>query len=100
MVGPCADTKKAHQVTLRQTSIFASGAICGSLSAFCDVRGVKRRHSTIHARVGQCGFHKRRQWTCYAKDVFFHMVGSACHVVRSGAFKAQNVNALFFMFSW
>jgi hypothetical protein len=63
------------------------------------IQGVKRRH-TIHARVGQYGFHKRRQWTRYAEHVFLHPVGSACYVMHSGAFRAQNVNALFFMFGW
>jgi hypothetical protein len=32
--------------------------------------------------------------------VFLHPVGSAGHVVHSGAFRTQNVDALFFMVCW
>jgi hypothetical protein len=41
------------------------------------------------------GFHKKRARTHYSKLVFFHLVGSMGHVVHSGVFKAQNVDALF-----
>jgi hypothetical protein len=69
------NTKEVRRVTLRQTCVFASGAICGSRSAFYYVWGMKRWHTTIHTRLGQCGFHKRRQWTCYAKHLFFTSSG-------------------------
>jgi hypothetical protein len=36
----------------------------------------------------------------FAEVVFFHPVGFADHVVHSGAFGAQNINTLFFMYGW
>jgi hypothetical protein len=38
--------------------------------------------------------------THYTVVVFLHPVGSACHVVHSGASKARNVNVQFFMLRW
>jgi hypothetical protein len=43
------------------------------------------------------GFHQKRAGTCYAELVFLHPVGSAVHVMHSGASEARNVDALFFM---
>jgi hypothetical protein len=44
-----------------------------------------------------CGFHKKHGGTRFAELVFLHQVGSAGHVVHSGASEARNVDALFFM---
>jgi hypothetical protein len=42
-------------------------------------------------------FNKKPVGTRYTELVFFNLVGSVSHVVYSGVFKPQNVNALFFM---
>jgi hypothetical protein len=42
-------------------------------------------------------FHKKHARTRYGKYLFLHLVKSMGHVVPSGAFGAQNVNALFLM---
>jgi hypothetical protein len=46
------------------------------------------------------GFDKKHFGTRCAELVFLHPVGSACHVVHSGASGARNNNALFFMQLW
>jgi hypothetical protein len=48
-------------------------------------------------RWAQCSFIKKCAQTRYTELVLLHPVGSAGHVVHSGAFEAQIVIALFFM---
>jgi hypothetical protein len=45
-------------------------------------------------------FDKTSAGTRYAKVVFLLVMGSAGHVVHSGASRAQHVDALFFMLEW
>jgi hypothetical protein len=65
--------------------VFASGAICGSSSAF---------------RWDRYGFDKKRFRTRYAELHFLHPVGSAGHIVHFGASEARNVDTLFFLLRW
>jgi hypothetical protein len=51
----------------------------------------------FHARWAWCGLHKKRPGTHYAELVFFHLVGSAGHVVYFGASETRNVITIFFM---
>jgi hypothetical protein len=99
-VGPVRIPQKAHRDNLRQTFVLASGWIYGSCNAFTCVRGTKCGCTIFCARVAQCGFRKKRAWTCYIELVFLHPVGSASHVVHSRASQEWNVNALFFMLGW
>jgi hypothetical protein len=46
------------------------------------------------------GFDKKRTETRNTKLVFLHPVVSVGRVVHSGAFRARNINTLFFMFGW
>jgi hypothetical protein len=43
------------------------------------------------------GFNKSHDVSFYAEHVFLHSVGSAGHLVHTGASGARNVDALFFM---
>jgi hypothetical protein len=55
------------------------------------------RNTDIIFGSAQCGSHKKQVETRYVKHVFLHLVGSAGHIVGSGASRVQNVDALFFM---
>jgi hypothetical protein len=46
------------------------------------------------------GFDKKHDRTRYAELVFWHLVGAMGHIVNSGATRAQNSDALFFMLVW
>jgi hypothetical protein len=43
----------------------------------------------------RCGFHERHVVTRYAELVFLHPMGSVGHIVNSGAYGPQNIDALF-----
>jgi hypothetical protein len=69
--------------TLLRTCVFASGEFTGQLVHSCSF-GL-RNINALFFLLGwdQCGFHKKRTGTHYAELLFFHPVGSACHVVNS-----------------
>jgi hypothetical protein len=46
------------------------------------------------------GFLKKCAETCFADLLFLHPIGSMGHIVHSEAFRARNVNALFFILRW
>jgi hypothetical protein len=68
---------------LRQTYVFASSGICGSCSAFCCVRAVKRFALYFMLGWDRYGFDKKHAGIRYAKLVFLHPVRSTGHVVHS-----------------
>jgi hypothetical protein len=56
---------------------------------------MRRRCIIFHARVAQCGFHKKHTGKRYAELVSLYLVGSVGHVVHIGSSGAQNVDLLF-----
>jgi hypothetical protein len=59
--------------------------------------GVKCRCTIFYARDR---FQRKRAETRYAKFVFLHLVGSADHILHSGASQARTIDALFFVLEW
>jgi hypothetical protein len=96
-VGTNVVSKKVWRDTLHRTCVFASDGICGSGSAFRQVRAGNIYALFFVLRWSRCGFIKKCAGTCYAKLMFLHPVGSAGHIVHSTASGAQNIKALFFM---
>jgi hypothetical protein len=66
----------------------------------CAVRGGKYRCTTFHARVGMVRFTEKARRDKLHRACIFASVGSAGHVVHSGASVARNVDALFCMLMW
>jgi hypothetical protein len=92
----CEFDKKTCRDTLHQTCVFAYGGICGSHSAFRCIRGMKRQHTILHARLGSVRLDKKSPGTPCAVVVFLHPVGYAGHAVHFGASGVRNGNALLF----
>jgi hypothetical protein len=90
----CGSQKKDAGTHHAKIVCFASGVICGSCSAVCASRRVKRQCSIFHARVGRCWSHKKHARTCHNELVFLHPVQVVGHLVRSGASGVRNVNTI------
>jgi hypothetical protein len=81
-LGPIRIQQEPRRDTLRRTSVFPSGGICFSRSAFQCVRGVK------HQRTDRYRLNKERARICDAELVYLHPEGSVGHVVHSSASRA------------
>jgi hypothetical protein len=55
---------------------------------------MKRRRTFFLLWWDWFGFLKKCTWTCYIELMFLHPVGSARHIVHSGASGARNIDAL------
>jgi hypothetical protein len=62
-----------------------------------EPRNIDTQFTIFHAIVGLVQIQQKRIGTYYAELVFLHPVGSAGHVVHSGASGPRNIEALF---SW
>jgi hypothetical protein len=69
--GPGAVSIKKRRDTLCRNCVFASGAICGSYSAFWCVWGAKHRHTIFHARVGLAQFPHKACWDTLRRTCVF-----------------------------
>jgi hypothetical protein len=85
---------------LRQTSVFASGGICGSRSALLCVRGAKRRRTIFLARVGPVLIPQKTHQKTLCQTCVFAFGGICRSRNAFCASGAQNVDALFFMLRW
>jgi hypothetical protein len=65
-----------------------------SCSAFWCIWVVKSRHYFLGSGGPGMSPTKSTHWTCYAEDVFLHLVGSVSHVGHSGVFESQNAIVL------
>jgi hypothetical protein len=64
--------------------LFPVGSVGHVVPLWC-IRGMKRRHTVFHARVGSVWFHQKCAGTQYVKLVFLRPLGSGGHVVHFGA---------------
>jgi hypothetical protein len=89
-------------VSIKSTSgpelvFFVPGGIYGSHSAFRCVQDVKRHRTIFHAWVGLVRFPEKARQDMLHRTCVLHPVGSAGHVVHSGASGARNIDILFLM---
>jgi hypothetical protein len=61
---------------------------------------MKHRRTIFRSQVSPVRIQQKARLTCYTELVFFHPMGSTCHVVHSGVSRVQNIDALFFNPGW
>jgi hypothetical protein len=88
-VGSIRIPQKSCWDMLLQTCVIAFDGICGSRSAFWCVRGAKCQRTIFQAWVGQVCFPQKLRLDMLCQTCVFYLVGSAGHIVHSGAFRTR-----------
>jgi hypothetical protein len=86
--------------TLRRTCVFTSDEIRWSRSALGAFGLCNSDAQFFMLRWDGYGFDKKVPRDVMLKHVFLHPVGSAGHVMYSGASRERNIDTLFFMLRW